>query len=138
MKDIENMEYPDETFEWFVNRIKKYFDYLEKNASKKHKSEWCKEFIAVLEFLGNYEVEDELKYKEARMAKIEKVENKKSIVRRLHWLLMITRAGSGIEDMMLEESENVVTILYEGGGSKKVDICGDSGIAIIKDVVGKL
>lgn len=65
------------------------------------------------------------------------MENKEEIIKRLKSLLLATRAGSGIVDITLNESETIVTILYDAG-SKQVNIDGDSGIAIIKDVVSKL
>ncbi len=66
------------------------------------------------------------------------VENKEDIVKRLKLLLMATRAGSGIADLILSESQNDVIILFRQGGIRKIDITADSGIAIIKDVVSRL
>ncbi len=66
------------------------------------------------------------------------VENKEDIVKRLKPLLMATRAGSGIADLILSESQNDVIILFRQGGIRKIDITADSGIAIIKDVVSRL
>lgn len=65
-------------------------------------------------------------------------ENKEEIVKRLKLLLMVTRAGSDIEDMVLNEKQDKVTIIFRSGGSRRIDIAGDSGIAIIKDVVNRL
>ncbi len=61
--NVEDREYSEETFEWLVSRLKEYLDFLRRNAPKKHKSEWCKKFIAVLKFLGDYKIEDEIKEK---------------------------------------------------------------------------
>lgn len=61
MVNVEDKEYSAETFEWLANRIKEYIDFLAKNAPKKDKSEWCKKFIAVLKFLGDYKVEEEFR-----------------------------------------------------------------------------
>lgn len=63
------------------------------------------------------------------------MENKQEIVFRLKLLLKITRAGSGIEDLLLDESQREVTIVFEGGYKRKVNIEGDSGYAIIQDVM---
>lgn len=66
------------------------------------------------------------------------MENKQDIVKRLKLLLIATRAGSNIEDIVLNEKQDKVTITFIHGGSRQVDIAGDSGIAIIKDVVSRL
>lgn len=66
------------------------------------------------------------------------MENKNDIVKRLKLLLMATRAGSGIENLVLNEAQDTVTIMFKTGSSRKVNIAGDSGIAIIKDVVKAL
>lgn len=58
---MENKEYSEETFGWLADRTKEYIDFLVRNAPKKHKDEWSKKFIAVLKFLGDYSLEDELK-----------------------------------------------------------------------------
>ena len=55
-----------------------------------------------------------------------RVEDKKQIVEGLKQLLRGTRAGSGIVDMVLDEDENTVTVLYESG-SKRINVSGDSG-----------
>ena len=65
------------------------------------------------------------------------MEDKKRIVEGLKLLLKETRAGSGIVDMVLNESETTVTILYKSG-SKTVDVSGDSGIALIRDVARRI
>ena len=61
-------------------------------------------------------------------------ENKSEIVQKLKELLQITRAGSGVKDLILDERERYVTIVYEGG-NKRVNLDGDSGISLIRDVV---
>lgn len=65
-------------------------------------------------------------------------ENKKEIVARLKVLLMATRAGSDIKKLVLSEDENFVTIIWKGGGEKKVCVAADSGIALIRDVTEAL
>lgn len=64
--EVEDKEYSEETFEWLADRVKEYVDFLTRNAPKKDKSEWSKKFIAVLKFLGDYSLEDELKELETR------------------------------------------------------------------------
>lgn len=63
------------------------------------------------------------------------MEDKKDIVARLKLLLIATRAGSNIEDLLLSEDEQFVTIMFKEGGSRKVNVAGDSGYAIILDVM---
>ena len=66
------------------------------------------------------------------------MENKEDIVKRLKFLLVATRAGSNIEDLVLNERQDEVTVIFTQGGSRRINIAGDSGIAIIKDVVNRL
>lgn len=66
------------------------------------------------------------------------MENKENIVMRLKLLLKVTRAGSTIEDLILNDKQDMVIIQFDNGSSKKIDIAGDSGIAIIKDVISRL
>ena len=66
-----------------------------------------------------------------------RVEDKKQIVEGLKQLLRGTRAGSGIVDMVLDEDESTVTVLYERG-RKRIDVSGDSGIALIWDVTRRI
>ena len=65
-------------------------------------------------------------------------ENKESIVARLKLLLTATRAGSDIEDLILNERQDKITILFETGYTREVNIAADSGIAIIQDVIKHL
>ncbi len=76
------------------------------------------------------EMQDEL----SRMVKATKYENKDVIVRYLKPLLQCTRAGSGIKDLVLDNQEEYVTIVFEGG-TKKAPVMGDSGIALIQDII---
>ncbi len=56
----------------------------------------------------------------------------------LKWLLKATREGSGIETLVLSEDEKNVTIMFNSGSTRDVNIECDSGIAIIRDVVKSL
>lgn len=56
---------------------------------------------------------------------------KKQLVKLLELTIKATRAGTNVEKLTLEG--NYVVIHYTGG-TKKVNINGDSGIAIIMDV----
>lgn len=66
------------------------------------------------------------------------MENKEEIIKYLTLLLSVTRAGSDVADLILNERQDKVTILFKQGGRREVNIAGDSGIAIIRDVVGKI
>ena len=66
------------------------------------------------------------------------MENKKDIVRRLKMLLTATRAGSDIADLELNDQQDTVTVTFIHGGSRRVNIAGDSGLAIIRDVIKML
>lgn len=62
-------------------------------------------------------------------------EDKKEIVNHLEALLKKTRAGKNIAALRLNEQEKYVTILFQSGGRREINIDGDSGYAIIKDVI---
>lgn len=66
------------------------------------------------------------------------MENKEEIVMRLKLLLMATRAGSGIEDLILSEDQKAVTVKFRNGGERQVNVECDSGIALIGDVIRAL
>lgn len=66
------------------------------------------------------------------------MENKENIVNKLKELLMETEAGSNIADMVLSGDYDKVTIIFREGGSREVDVTGDSGYAIIMDVMKAL
>lgn len=69
------------------------------------------------------------------------MENKEDIVKRLKLLLMATRAGSDIEDLILsvdQKMEKIVTIQFRNGYTKNVCVEADSGIELIRDVIKKL
>ncbi len=66
------------------------------------------------------------------------MENKEEIVKRLKELLVVTRAGEGILDLVLDKKQENVTIVYQNGHFKKVNIEAGSGLAIIKDIASRL
>lgn len=59
--EVEDKEYSEKAFEWLADRTKEYVDFLTRNALKKDKKEWSERLVAVLKFLGDYSLEDELK-----------------------------------------------------------------------------
>ena len=62
------------------------------------------------------------------------MEDKKIIVIYLKMLLEHTRAGSGLKELVLSDDQKEVCIIYENG-QRTVNIDGDSGLAMIKDVL---
>ncbi|MCI9080599.1 MAG: hypothetical protein HFH68_17115 [Lachnospiraceae bacterium] len=66
------------------------------------------------------------------------MENKKEIVKRLKELLVVTRAGEDILDLVLDKKQENVTIVYKNGHFKKVNIEAGPGVAIIKDITSRL
>ncbi len=85
-------------------------------------------------------LEQELKAWEDKMnTKVcEVTENKEDIVKRLKLLLIATRAGRDISDLVLTENQDRVTIVFKSGVMKEVNIEADSGYAIITDVMAQL
>lgn len=65
-------------------------------------------------------------------------ECKEDIVKRLKDLLIKTRAGGDIEDMVLSADQEIVTIRFRNGSVKNVCVAADSGLGIIRDVTGAL
>lgn len=65
-------------------------------------------------------------------------EDKRRIVLLLEQLLKETRIGSNIREMYLDPEENNVTVEFKTGGRRRVNVEGDSGYAIIKDVMRTL
>lgn len=60
---------------------------------------------------------------------------KQELVDSLATTLRLTRTEvSGLELTSRNEHEDTVIVHYEGGGTQKVSIAFDSGIAIIRDV----
>lgn len=69
------------------------------------------------------------------------MEDKSMIVSRLCLCLISTRAGSDIDDLSYvkyDDGEEYVTIKFKSGGFRIVNVPGDSGAALILDVVKAL
>ena len=66
------------------------------------------------------------------------MENKKEIIRRLKEVLIITKAGENILDLVLSKNQDKVTVFYKNGHFKIVNIEADSGVTIIQDVISSL
>lgn len=75
--------------------------------------------------------------KECRHVPKSACEDKEAILIRLKFLLRVTRAGSGVVDLVLSGDGNRVTIQY-AQGSRDVNIECDSGYAMIMDVMRAL
>lgn len=63
-------------------------------------------------------------------------ENKSEIVSQLETLLKLLR--NGVEKLSFDEEKETIKISFEGGGSREVNVAGDSGYALIKDVIAKI
>ena len=66
------------------------------------------------------------------------MEDKKEIIRRLKEVLIITKAGENILDLVLSKNQDTVTVFYKNGHFKIVNIEADSGVTIIQDVISSL
>lgn len=62
-------------------------------------------------------------------------DDKKEIVGYLCKLVRMTRAGRCIADLLLDDENCFVTILYRNGYTKRVSVECDSGIALMRDVL---
>ncbi len=65
-------------------------------------------------------------------------ENKRDIAGRLSLLLRATKAGEGMERLLLSEDEQTVTIVFQDGHQRDVNVACDSGIAMVRDVISAL
>ena len=63
-------------------------------------------------------------------------ENKSEIVSQLESLLKLLL--NGVEKLSFDEEKETVNISFEGGGSREVNVAGDSGCELIKDVIAKI
>ena len=85
--------------------------------------------------LGNIYIaanEDKVMYASPEVAALDKA----LLVTNLAGLLRQTREG--VVDLALSEDGETVTILFDGGGTRRVNIACDSYLAIIKDVAGAI
>lgn len=77
-------------------------------------------------------------YPETEQQDSSKDDDKKEIVGYLCKLVRMTRAGWGIADLLLDDENRFVTILYRNGYTKRVSVEGDSGIALIRDILKEI
>ena len=61
--------------------------------------------------------------------------SKEQLVKLLELTIKATRAGSNVEKLTLEDD---YVVIHYTGGTKKVNIEGDSGIAIVMDVARRV
>lgn len=66
------------------------------------------------------------------------MEDKEDIVKSLKDLLVKTRAGGDIEDLVLSADQETVTIRFKNGYQKNVCVAADSCLGIIRDVTNAL
>ena len=55
------IEYTKETHSFLTNRLHDYIDFVVSYTPDKDINMWCEKFIAVLKFLGDYKLDEELK-----------------------------------------------------------------------------
>lgn len=65
-------------------------------------------------------------------------ENKQKLCNMLCRLFRATRAGSDVVDISYDEKAELVTVLFDSGGKRIINVAMDSGIALIKDVVNHI
>lgn len=66
------------------------------------------------------------------------MEDKDMICKELAKLLKITRNQSDLKALryeILDNGEEIVTVEWEGGGSRVVNVSMDSGVAMIRDIM---
>lgn len=65
-------------------------------------------------------------------------ENKQEICDSLCATLQKTRDQKNLESLTFDENLEIVTAKYTDGDEKEIGVWGDSGIALIKDVIEQL
>ena len=65
-------------------------------------------------------------------------EDKQKILEVLTELLMYTRALCDVQELKYDEDKETVTAVFESGGKKVVNVSGDSGVAMIRDVLSHI
>lgn len=55
-----NLQNSKEMHSWLIDRFKNYIDFLSENTPDEDKSEWNMKFTAVLKFLGDYRLDDDI------------------------------------------------------------------------------
>lgn len=66
------------------------------------------------------------------------MENKEKICGLLLETLKETTAGKNISELVFDSNSEIVTIHFENGHSKACNVGGDSGIAIISDILNAI
>lgn len=65
-------------------------------------------------------------------------ENKQRLCNMLCRLYRATRAGGELVDLAFDEQAETVTALFDNGAKRVISVIGDSGAALIADVVNHL
>lgn len=65
-------------------------------------------------------------------------ENKQEICNSLCATLQKTRDQKNLESLTFDENLETVTAKYTDGDKKEINVWGDSGIALIKDIIEEL
>ena len=66
------------------------------------------------------------------------MENKQEILDKLLPAVQLTTAGNDIEELTYNRESEIVEIRFRNGGTRKVNVRMDSGIAMIRDVLREI
>ena len=65
-------------------------------------------------------------------------EDKQRITKKLLAVLRMTRDQCDLKDLYFNADKEIVSAIYEGGGTRNVNVAMDSGVAMIRDIMGGL
>ena len=66
------------------------------------------------------------------------MENKQKICNLLAITLQATYSASDLLKLEYDEKSEIVTAIFASGGKRRINVCMDSGTAMIRDVVNHL
>lgn len=66
------------------------------------------------------------------------MEDKQEICNLLTATLQATRDGADVVEIIYDEEHEIVTVLFESGGRRLINVAMDSGTAMIRDIMGRL
>ena len=56
----DNKGYTEDTYQFLINRLHSYIDFIVSHTPNEDINMWCEKFIATLKFLGDYKLDEEL------------------------------------------------------------------------------
>lgn len=66
------------------------------------------------------------------------MENKQKLCNMLCRLLRETRVCSDIVSIKFDEATEIVTVLFDSGGTRRINVAMDAGHAMIRDIMNHL